>query len=146
MIAAHKWKGHSAHFIVPISGQLCHLAGGLFVDDTNLIHVDMQRVEIALEVHTHLQELVINWGKFLMATGGVLKSEKCSFYLLLFHSKVDGAWVYESNEVNPDFSIGVPMSDGSLEEIEHLPFNKAIKTLGPMTCPSGSNTAALNRM
>ncbi len=60
--------------------------------------------------------------------------------------KADRTRVYESNEVNPDFSIGVPMLDGSLEEIEHLPFNKVIKTLDLMTCPSRSNAAALNRM
>ncbi len=90
----------------------------------------MQQVKTALEANTCSQELVINWGKLLKATGGLLKPEKCSFYLLSFTWKVDGTWVYELNEVNPDVSIGVPVSDGSLEEIEHLPFNKAIKTLG----------------
>jgi hypothetical protein len=38
------------------------------------------------------------------------------------------------------------MSNGSLEEIEHLLCNSAIKTLGLMTCPSGSNAAALDSM
>jgi hypothetical protein len=36
--------------------------------------------------------------------------------------------------------------DGSLEEIEHLSINLAIKMLGLMTCPSGNNTAAIKRM
>jgi hypothetical protein len=146
IITAQKRRGHGAHFIAPILGQLCHLARGLFVNDTNFIHIDVQRVKTALEAHDRLQELVINWGKLLMmATGGALKPAKCTFYLLSFHWKVDGTWVYESKEVNPDFSIGVPMLDGSLEEIEHLLFNKAIRTLGLMTCPSKSNTMALDR-
>ncbi len=81
MIAAHKWKGHGTHFIAPISRQLCHLTGGLCINDTDLIHIDMRRVKTALEVHARLQELVINWGKLLMATGGALKPAKCSFYL-----------------------------------------------------------------
>jgi hypothetical protein len=106
----------------------------------------MQRVKTALEAHARLQELVINWGKLLMATGGALKPTKYSFYLLSFHWKADKTWVYESNEVKPDFSIGVPMLDSSLEEIEQLLFNKVIKTLGLMTCPSRSNSAALDRM
>ncbi len=38
------------------------------------------------------------------------------------------------------------MSDGSSDEIEHLPFNKAIKTLDLMTCSSRSNETALDRM
>jgi hypothetical protein len=106
----------------------------------------MRWVETALEAHARLQESVIDWGKLLMATGGVLKSAKCSFYFLSFHWKADRTWVYESNELNLDFSIGVPMSDSSLEEIEHLSFTNAIKTLGLMPCPSRSNAAALNRM
>jgi hypothetical protein len=75
-----------------------------------------------------------------------LKLAKCLFYLLSFWWKVDGTWVYELNEINADLAIGVPMYDGSLENIKHLPCNSAIKTLGLMTCPSGSNAAALNRM
>jgi hypothetical protein len=41
MISAHKRKGHGAHLVTPISNQPCHLAGGLFVDDTNLFHLHM---------------------------------------------------------------------------------------------------------
>jgi hypothetical protein len=146
MIKAHRRKGHGTHFIAPISGLSCHLIGGLFVDDTDLFHLDMRRTKTALEAHTCLQELVINWGKLLLATGGALKPAKCSYYLLSFRWKADGTWAYEINEANPDLSIGVPMSDGSLEEIDHLPCSNALKTLGSMTCPIGSNTAALNRM
>jgi hypothetical protein len=77
----------------------------------------MRRIESILEAHAHLQESVINWGKLLIATGGALKPAKCLFYLLLFRWKVDGTWVYELNETNADLAIGVPMSDGSFEEI-----------------------------
>jgi hypothetical protein len=38
------------------------------------------------------------------------------------------------------------MADGSLKQIQHLPISKAIKTLGPMTWPSGSSVAAIERM
>ncbi len=73
-----------AHFIVPISGWSCHLIGGLFVDDTDLFHLDMRQVETVTEAHDRLQESVFNWGKLLLATGGALKPAKCSFYLLSF--------------------------------------------------------------
>ena len=70
MIAAHKRKGHGAHFIAPILDITGHVVGGLFVDDTDLIHVDMQTVESILEGHSRLQESVINWGRLLIATWG----------------------------------------------------------------------------
>jgi hypothetical protein len=146
MIRAHRWKGHGAQFLAPISGLSCHLIGSLFINNTDLFHLDMQRIETAEEAHARLQESVINWGRLLLATGGALKLEKCSFFLLSFRWKADGSWVYELNESNPNFAIGIPMADGSLEEIEHLPCSSALKTLGSMTCPTGSNTAALDRM
>ncbi len=71
MIAAHKRKGHGTHFIAPISDITGHIVGGLFVDETDLIHVDMQTVESILEAHSRLQESVINWGRLLIATGGL---------------------------------------------------------------------------
>jgi hypothetical protein len=146
MIRAHSWKGHGAHFIAPISGRSCHLSGGIFVGDTDLFHLDMQQVETVMEAHDRLQESVFNWGKLLLAPGGALKSEKCSFHLLSFQWKADGTWVYETNKTNANLAIGVPMADGSVEEIEHLPCNRALKTLGLLTCPSGSNSTALDRM
>jgi hypothetical protein len=76
MIKAHRRKEHGAHFIAPISGLSCHFIRGLFVDNTNLFHLDMRRTETALEAHTCLQESVINWGKLLLATGGALKLAK----------------------------------------------------------------------
>jgi hypothetical protein len=60
LILAHKQKGHGAHFIAPISGLSCHLTGGIFVDDTDLFHLDMHWIESILEAHAHLQKSVIN--------------------------------------------------------------------------------------
>ncbi len=75
-----------------------------------------------------------------------MKPEKYVFYLMSFKWKVNGTWEYNQNELNPNFALGVPMADGSLEQIEHLPISKGIKTLGSMTCPSGSSTVAIERM
>jgi hypothetical protein len=59
MIAAHIGKGHGAHLIALILDITGHIVGGLFVDDTDLVHVNMQAVETILEAHSRLQELVI---------------------------------------------------------------------------------------
>ena len=106
----------------------------------------MRTVETILEAHSRLQESVINWGSLLIATGGALKPGKCSYYLISFKGKADGTWVYENNAIRPDLAIGVPLADSSLAEIEHLPEESAIKTLGSMTCPTGSSATALGHM
>jgi hypothetical protein len=117
-----------------------------FVDNTDFVHVDMQAMETILEAHYWLQESVINWGHLLIASGGALKPSKCSFYLISFKWKADGTWVYKDNVIRSDLAIAIPLADGSLAEIEHLPVSNAVKTLGSMMCPTRSSTAALGRM
>jgi hypothetical protein len=95
MITAHRRKGHGAHFIAPILDITGHIVGGLFVDVTDLIHLDMQVMESIVEVHARLQESVINWGPLLIATGGALKPSKCLYYIISFRWKADGTWVYD---------------------------------------------------
>jgi hypothetical protein len=146
MIAAHKRKGHGAHLIAPISDITNHIVGGLFVDDTDLVHVNMQAVETILDARSRLQESVINWERLLIALGCALKPGKFSYYLISFKWKADGTWIYENNIIRPDLAIGVPLADGSLAEIEHLPVSSVVKTLGSMTSPTGSSTAALGQM
>jgi hypothetical protein len=146
MIAAHKRKGHGAHLVAKMSETTGYLVGRLFVDDTDLIHLDMQTIKTTLEAHAKLQESVINWGKLLIAMGGALKPAKCLYYLISFTWKSDGTWNYSTNELRPNLQVRVPLADGSVADIEHLSVNGAVKMLGLMTCPSGSNAAALQQM
>ena len=144
MLRAHKRKGHGAHVVARISGKEGHVAGSLFVDDDDKIHLNMKVLESAEQAFQGLQNSVINWGKLLIATGGALKPSKCSCYLISFKFKKDGSWSYEANE--SEWELVVPLANGEVKEIEHLSVSSAIKTLGSMTCPSGDNTAALERM
>ena len=43
IINAHKRKGHGGHLICPISIREGHLAAILLVDDTDLIHINMNQ-------------------------------------------------------------------------------------------------------
>ena len=52
-----------------------------------------------------------------------------------------GKWTYESNELKEEYALGVPMSDGSMVEINHLSVNTAKETLGVSVCPSGDAMA-----
>jgi hypothetical protein len=60
MIATHKRKEHGLHLVAKMSETTGHLVGGLFTDDTDLIHLDMRTIETTLEAHVELQESVIN--------------------------------------------------------------------------------------
>ena len=41
ILGAHKREGHGGQFICPITKMTGHLAAILFVDDTDLIHINM---------------------------------------------------------------------------------------------------------
>ena len=76
---AHGAKGHGAQFIAPMS-LVCHsLSAILYVDDTDLLHINMDAEESIVEVHTAIQQAIENWGRLLIATGWTLKPDKC-FY------------------------------------------------------------------
>jgi hypothetical protein len=72
MIEAHKRKGHGVHLKCPITAKHIHLVGTLFVDDTDLEHFNMKKIETVTEAHEALQRSIHNWGKLLIATGGAL--------------------------------------------------------------------------
>jgi hypothetical protein len=88
------------------------------------------------QAHSSPHDSIVNWGNLLIATGGALKPIKCSYYLILFGWKSDGTWVYADNVGNDDFTIGIPLADGSLAEIEQLPVTTAVKMLGLKPLPS----------
>jgi hypothetical protein len=70
MITAQCRKDFGAHFIAPISGHHGHLIGRLFIDNTNLFHLEMQGIENIFQAHSKLQDSIINWGKLLIVTVG----------------------------------------------------------------------------
>jgi hypothetical protein len=146
MLKAHKRKGHGVHLSCPITKRTIHLAGTLCVNDTDLEYFDMNKVEIIIEAHVALQSSIHNWGRLLIATGGALKPAKCFYHLILFLWNPDGTWRYDTNDQQSDLEIMVPLEDGMLATIEHLPVTAPTKTLGQMTCPTKSSDGAISRM
>ncbi len=76
ILNAHKRRGHGAKFLCLISLVCSNLLAVLFVDDTDVIHLDMNHRESQLEALEGLLQRVVNWGKLLFATGGSLKPSK----------------------------------------------------------------------
>jgi len=128
--------------LCPISELKTNIAGVIYVDNTDIIHFQMDKTEDVADAHFHLQSSINNWGKLLIATGGSLKPEKCFFYLVSFTWTPDGTCKYDSNKNNDKFRVTVPKWDGSAARIDHHGVNHASKTLGSMTCPSGCNRGA----
>jgi hypothetical protein len=53
-----------------------------YVEDTDLLHINLEKDETADDPHAAIQNSMNSWGNLLIATGGALKPEKC-FYSIL---------------------------------------------------------------
>ena len=148
ILNSHKREGHGAKFACPISEESGRLSAILFVDDTDLLHIDMENMESIEETHEALQRSVSSWGTKLIATGGSMKPAKCFYYLVDYDWLPDSSWRYHQldDEEQERLQVKVPLSSGGTSRIQYLGPDHAIKTLGVMTCPSGDPTAALDRM
>jgi hypothetical protein len=61
--------GHGAKFLCPITQLQHHLSAILYIDDTNLLHINLTKHESINEVHLAIQESVYSWGNLLMQQG-----------------------------------------------------------------------------
>ncbi len=60
IINTHKKKGHGTHFLCPITKLRSHIAGVIYVDDTDLIHFKMDEDQGKDKSFFHLQEAITN--------------------------------------------------------------------------------------
>jgi hypothetical protein len=84
ILQVHGAKGHGAHFIAPMSHVQSSLSAILYIDDTDLLHLNMDSDKTIFKTHLALKCAIKNWGKLLIATGGTLKPDKCFFHLMDF--------------------------------------------------------------
>ncbi len=68
IINAHKRKGNGIRIVTPLSKIELHIAGSLFIGDTDLMHLDRRKSEISMEALCALQDAVTNWGCLLIVT------------------------------------------------------------------------------
>jgi hypothetical protein len=146
IIHAHKKEGHGAAFLCPITKLSHKVAGILFVDDTDITHLDASKEETPEDAHHALQASIDSWSQLLIATGGSLKPEKCFFHLISFHWDKAGKWAYAPNHLDPTFAITVPLPSGERERIAHLAVTESKVTLGVASSPDRTGTGAMTRM
>ena len=119
ILCAHKRKVHGGHFVCHISNLTGYLEAILFVDDTDMIHINLKAEETATVAHQYMKDSISNWGQLIIASGGAFKPPKCFYQLISFFCNTDNSWTHEKNEDVKDFNISVPMQDGSQVQIEH---------------------------
>jgi hypothetical protein len=66
ILRAHGKKGHGAKFLCLITKLQHHLLAILYVDDTNLLHIDLTKDKRVEDVHHAIQESVNSWGNLLI--------------------------------------------------------------------------------
>jgi hypothetical protein len=60
--------------------------------------------------------------------------------------KQDSTWEHDKNKDNKELQVVIPFLDGTVAPGEYCGVDEAHKTLGSMTCPSGSHEAAITYM
>jgi hypothetical protein len=145
ILNTHSRKGHGAKFVCPITKLEIYLLAILYVDDKDLLHIDLTKNKTVNEVHTAIQESANSWGNLLIATGGALQPSKC-FYSIISFDWINGAWKYTSNAQLGEFGVTVPLLGGGKAGIGHRLVCHTKKTLRAMTSPDGNSRASIVMM
>ena len=60
ILRAHGAKGHCAQFMAPLSLVRSSLSAIIYVDDTDLLHINMDKEESIVDVHAAIQQAIVN--------------------------------------------------------------------------------------
>jgi hypothetical protein len=115
----------------------------MYVNNTDLLHIDLSKNETVDKVHKEIQASVNSWGNLLIATGGVLQPAKCFYSIISFEWRA-GMWQYPDNTARGEFGVNVPLPRGKEAPIAHKNIDHAEKTLGAMTSPDGNSAASIH--
>jgi len=140
LVRVYKKLGFGSRVQSPLTRVWLDIMGVLYVDDTDL-YIMAECVKSRLAVWEEAQGALTAWGKLLIATGGLLKPEKCFYYMVDYDWQVDGTWEYSS--MVDDEPLYVPQVDGPDVAIEQLEVTTSKKTLGIWTNPAGDCTKQL---
>jgi hypothetical protein len=114
----------------------------LYVDDTDLLHIDLTKDESVDEVYNTIQTSVNSWGNLLIATGRVLQPSKC-FYTIISFKWEKGQWKNADNTFRGEFGITVPLPGSYAVAISHKSAKHGEKTFSAMTSPDGNSATSI---
>ena len=76
IVCVHKRKLHGGHCMCTIYNLTGDLSALLFVDNTDLIHINIKAEENVTVTHQAMKYSISNWGQLRIASGGALKPPK----------------------------------------------------------------------
>ncbi len=134
LVNAFKQLKLGALLLDPITLEMIHTMGALFVDDTDL-YTWRDKLLDPGELWCQTQVDIHQWSCLLNGTGGALKLEKCFWYLLDYRCK-DRKWSYAEMALCKLF---ITNPDGSRSAITKEEVTLSKKTLGIHVLPAGGN-------
>ena len=141
MIRCYMKAGRGSKIISPISSSTISFMGEIFVDDTDLLNMLTEVLDIK-KLMELTQDNLDAWAKLLMGTGGSLKPPKCYWYLISYINK-NGEWDYDDNL---QYDLSIPLQDGSRRIIEQLNTSESRKMLGVWSNPRGTDDKHINEV
>lgn len=126
----------------PLTIAMLFIMGVLYVDNTDLF-IMQSDLTTAKQVWVEAQKALDTWGALLIATGGMLKPEKCFSYIINY------VWEEECvnyAEIEGVLRFTVPQADRKPHPIKQLSVYKTKKVLGIWTNPEGCGREQLKTL
>ena len=126
-------------FKEPISNICHHIVGYAFVDDTDLIELEMDNDTRTLEEAVEaMQEAIHRWEGGLKATGGAIRPDKSWVYPIGFKFDNNGKWKYDE-DVKEKFIFRVKDHEEIMRVMPTMNPSEGKETLGVFLAPDGNN-------
>jgi hypothetical protein len=100
----HMKRRDTAPNSCPIKKLQNYLSAILYVDDTDILYIDLTKDKRVEDVHHTIQERVNSWGNLPITTSGVLQPNKC-FYSIISFEWTNGKWKYKNNSIGGDSAL-----------------------------------------
>ena len=116
LVNAQKHCGHGIDIVAPISGKKHNQVGILFVDDTNL-WAGLGEDDDVDSTMAKGQDAINSWGNNLLAVGGELRPDKCSYTVHEMRPTGDGDWKYVQEVVHDASPTEVQAGHSGVDEL-----------------------------
>jgi len=136
-------KGLGCHFIAPFSSTEVKFSGYSFVDDTDLVIVQLSGASYET-IFQALQDSVDTWEGGLTATSGAIVPEK-TFWFLIDLAWSAGQWQYKSLDECPG-ELSVNDINGNRSTLRRYDVSEAQETLSGFLAPDGNHKAQIKKM
>ena len=158
IVNAYRRMGHGANISSSYVSRLFSLCAVMYVDDTDLLHWPRDGCDSSEDLIEHVQRATTDWGNLTQASGGILKPEKCSVYLLDYkyvrgRAKMKSlrdlpeplSYITDGDRLLPSH-IQVPQPEGPPVPIVTYDVTTSSKMLGTHWSPAGTSATHVEHM